>query len=167
LNLKRERATVNLVVLGYGLGRVSGGIGPVLRERLDFAVTLFKAGGYERLIFSGGVKESGVSEARAMLHYVRTSCGISETDVSLEERSLTTVENARELRSILGQTDEFTVVTSKAHVRRTRWIFKKIFGREVAVCSPKTDCSGLLGIFWEIPAWILSIVRVKWPTPRH
>lgn len=85
---------------------------------------------FEKIICSGGIfKESqqGIAVSSAMRVY------LGLTDVLVENESITSIDNVERLLPYFKDTDEITVVTSKYHVLRMKFIWKYIGKRNVTL----------------------------------
>lgn len=96
----------HVIVLGAGLkdGRT---VGPLLAGRVDTGIAHYReqrqAGRPTMLVMSGGQgPDEHISEARAMADYA-ISRGVPESDLILEDRSTTTLENLRFTKELIGQ----------------------------------------------------------------
>ncbi len=98
-----------------------------MKLRTETAVELYKKKRV-KIIFTGGFKTRGeMSEAKFMADYA-ISLGLSNEDIILEERSNTTAGNAYYCKKIMEKRDieSAIVITSPHHLKRARYIFKKI-----------------------------------------
>lgn len=114
-----------IVVLGAGLYE-DGNMRPVLVERLGATVKLAQQYPATRIITSGGVPRSGVTEARAMKHWLVAN-GVAERRITEEDSSTSTVENARNTAVLLAESGAqgAVVVSSPNHVSRALIEFRK------------------------------------------
>ena len=114
-----------IVVLGSPLGP-GDSLTPVLAERATAAVALWRAGGAPIVVTSGGVTHGARrAEADVLAEAVRAA-GVSE--VLVENRSLTTRENARFTWELLRERDARSVwlVTQPFHGRRATRLFRAV-----------------------------------------
>jgi uncharacterized SAM-binding protein YcdF (DUF218 family) len=79
------------VVLGAAVWGTE--VSPVLRERINHAVDLYRAGKVKKLIFTGGRGNSGEPTEAAAAREYAISRGVAAVDILLEEKSHTTYEN--------------------------------------------------------------------------
>ena len=109
-------------------------------QRMRQAVDLFNQGYAPILIISAGtlvlegtetLPESEVMRRQAL------SLGFSEDFLIIEDKSKTTVENARFTKSILDdhEVESIILVTSAYHSRRARRIFHDVFGEEIYIST--------------------------------
>lgn len=95
---------------------------PVLRERLNHAITLFKTGRVKALILTGGHgKDAPFSESEVALNYCVKE-GIPANAIRIETDSQTTQENLVEAKKILSQegwTDAL-LVSDPWHLKRAK-----------------------------------------------
>jgi uncharacterized SAM-binding protein YcdF (DUF218 family) len=113
-----------IVVLGAPL-TPSGELTDILAERVAAAAALHRAGGGALVVASGGVTRGAVrAEADALADGLRAA-GIA--DVLVENRSRTTVENARCCAALLAPYHVRSVwlVTQPFHARRAELVFRR------------------------------------------
>ena len=113
-------------------------------ERVEYAVYLFREdwAKKDRLIMSGGPlvwRHSWASLMKEHAEYL----GISGKNILLEDKSMTTEENARYTKEILRENGykSLILVTSPYHSRRAAIIFQKVLGKEIKVLSAPVEDS--------------------------
>ncbi len=108
----------SIVVLGAGLHE-DGTMPPVLTERLQAALKLAQKYPFTPIITSGGVPQSGVTEASAMRNWLVAN-GVLPIRITEEGESRSTVENAKNTAAILAArgASGAVVVSSPNHVER-------------------------------------------------
>jgi uncharacterized SAM-binding protein YcdF (DUF218 family) len=106
-----------VVVLGAALGP-DGELGPSLAERVEAGVTAWKAGLAPRLLMTGAVEASAMKRRAVEL-------GVPEAAVLVEQRALTTRENALFSAQILGPGAQVLVVTQRYHRARSVAAFRR------------------------------------------
>lgn len=116
--------TTNIVVLGAGL-YPDGAMRPLLVSRLQAALQLAQRFPVAPIIVTGGVPQSGVTEAQAMREWLVAN-GIPPFRITEENTSRSTVENARNTNAILAQrgASGAVVVTSPDHLQRAMVDFR-------------------------------------------
>ncbi|MFD4366947.1 YdcF family protein [Rhodococcus sp. NPDC058521] len=125
----------NIVVLGAGLNR-DGSMPPVLHERLQVALKLARQYPFTPIITSGGVPQSGITEARAMRDWLVAN-GVWAGRITEEGTSRSTIENARNTNGILasrGATGA-VVVSSSNHVERAMNDFRVAVAGRIPVAG--------------------------------
>jgi vancomycin permeability regulator SanA len=98
-----------------------------MKLRTEKAVDLYKQE-QTKIIFTGGFKTNkDLSEAKFMAEYA-VKLGVAEVDIILEEQANTTIGNAVYCKKILADNsfESAIVVTSPHHLRRSKYIFKKV-----------------------------------------
>ena len=114
------------IVLGAGVFR--GRPSPVLRSRIDHAVLLYDQGVVDQIIFTGGIgRNDTLSEAEVSANYA-ISRGVDPSDVLLEDKSTSTIENlrfAQEIGESAGLND-YLIVSTPYHMLRATWIARDI-----------------------------------------
>lgn len=106
-----------LLVLGLQLQR--GQCSEGFRQRLQRGHRLLESGSGEALYILGGVTSAdGPSEAAAGRDYL-LSQGCDSDRLFLEERSRHTLENLQQVRNMLGDQLDCTIITSRYHLARS------------------------------------------------
>lgn len=110
-----------IVILGYEL--YNGQMQDELVGRLDAAASLANAYPETLIVCSGGVtgpgNDEGNTEAGLMSEYLIEQCGIDPERIFIDERALTTADNAVNTFEIISQqgVESVTLVTSSYHMR--------------------------------------------------
>lgn len=127
---------------------VSGGD---TKGRTLHGVELYRKGWAPRLIFSGAARDpNSASNAKAMLA-IAAANGVAPRDISLDESSRDTKENATGTKQIAGGYKTIILVTSDYHQRRVYEEFHKQYGAHtVFINSPAKDKN------WGRRSWFLS-----------
>lgn len=114
-----------IVVLGAGLNR-DGSMKPMLVSRLQAGISLARAFPSAGIITTGGLPHGGRTEAQAMKAWL-VGHGIPANRVATENRSRTTIENARYTAQMLaaGRASGAVVVSSPDHVKRAMLNFRQ------------------------------------------
>ncbi len=120
-------------------------------DRVRYAVSLYRRGLAPKLLMSGGGRLSWRErEAEAMAAYAR-HLGVPARDIWLEDRSLSTEENALFSAPILKARGVRTIllVTSDWHSRRATLVFRKVLKPHgITVISAPTPTEGI-----ELKGW--------------
>jgi uncharacterized SAM-binding protein YcdF (DUF218 family) len=93
---------------------------PVLRERVNHAILLYEAGYVDKIIFTGGLGQTGrLTEAEAAAAYAQAQ-GVPAAAILLETTSTTTRENLRNARLIAAENNlqTFLIVSTPFHMKR-------------------------------------------------
>jgi uncharacterized SAM-binding protein YcdF (DUF218 family) len=117
------RALDAIVVLGAPLGP-GGALTPVLAERVAAAAALWRAGGGELVVASGGVTAGAPRAEAEAIAEALAAAGVPR--VEIEARSRTTAENARETCALLARRGARSawLVTQPFHGRRAVRVFR-------------------------------------------
>ena len=108
-----------IIVPGAGL-ESDGTPGVVLKDRLDTAIELFKAGVATRILVSGDHGDDYHNEALAMKEYVIEK-GLPADAVFMDHAGFTTYETMYRARDIFGVTS-CVIVTQEYHMYRSIYI---------------------------------------------
>lgn len=113
----------------------AGWLGITTKERVDKLLKNKNIFGNISVILSGrkGARmdyKPPITEARAMKKYLEKSGWQSK--IYIEEKSLDTIGNAYFSKQIIDKNGwrKILVITSDYHMKRTRWIFRKIFNKK-------------------------------------
>lgn len=123
-----------IIILGCGIDK-QGTISRITKERLDIFLEKRNKFSDIPILLSGrcsGFEKNKpkITEAQAMKKYLVTR-GINPTRIYLEMKSLDTVSNAIFSEEIVRRHKNWRhilLVTSDWHMKRTLWIFRKVFG---------------------------------------
>lgn len=119
------RSAQAIVVLGAAQYR--GRPSPVLRARLDHAVSLFRRGVAPRLVLTGGVAEGDTASEAAVSRLYALAAGVPDSAILLENEGRTTSQSlagvarllrARRLDTVIVVSDPFHVMRAETVARR-------------------------------------------------
>lgn len=147
-----------IIVLGAKL-RPDGSVNQTLKNRCDTAVDAWKRGVAEKIIACGGqMKGEPYPHSHAMRSYM-LGCGVPEHALLVEDRSVNTVENLRNVKKIMESRgmQHAAVVTSDYHLTRAMWIVsaQKISAGGIGAPSPREFKFLLKTRFRETISWLL------------
>ena len=112
---------------------------PVLRERLNHAIDLYKKGNVQTLLLTGGYgKGADFAESEVGLEYC-VSQGVPRSEIRAEFQSLSTIENLKEAKKIMSGEGwkKALLVSDPWHLKRARRMAADL-GLDVYV-SPTTS----------------------------
>jgi vancomycin permeability regulator SanA len=114
---------------------------PILADRLDTGLELYREGASDVLLFSGDNGQVEYNEVEAMRRYALDNAetyGISKDDIYLDHAGFSTYESMYRLKKVFGA-DSAIVVTQKYHLYRALYTAKKL-GIDVygVVAPPRT-----------------------------
>jgi uncharacterized SAM-binding protein YcdF (DUF218 family) len=125
--LDRAQPAEAIVVLGAAqyVGRPS----PVLRARLDHAISLFRQGLAPRLILTGGQGEGDTTSEAAVSRKYALRKGVPDTAIMLEREGRTTSESLRAVAALMHahRLDKAILVSDPFHMFRL-YILARRFG---------------------------------------
>jgi len=98
--------------LVYGDGRLSW----VLRDRVDYAIELYKAGKVKKLLLTGDHGQKDYDEVNAMKDYAAAQ-GVPEDDIFLDHAGFSTYESMYRARDVF-RASRVIVVTQAFHLSR-------------------------------------------------
>lgn len=112
-----------LIILGASV-HTDGRLSPILQDRVDTAIDLFKKGKADRILVSGDHISDNYNEVKAIADYLKTH-GISKNKLLLDHSGLDTYDSMYRAYHIFGITDAI-VVTQKFHLPRAIFIAKHL-----------------------------------------
>lgn len=113
---KVDRAQVGIVLGALVYGK-SGRLSPVLEDRVDTAIALYKAGKVERLLMSGDHGESNYDEVNAMRRYARDH-GVPDDRIFTDHAGFNTYDTMVRARKVF-LVENAVVVTNGFHLDRS------------------------------------------------
>ncbi|WP_257451002.1 SanA/YdcF family protein [Archangium lipolyticum] len=123
--LPRAEAPQKPVAIVYGAGLAPGGVpSPVLAQRLDAAIALYREGKVDTLLLSGDNSDRFHDETRAMLHYVLER-GIPASAVQEDDAGLSTYDSSVRAHTVFG-VREAVLVTQRFHLTRALYIANSV-----------------------------------------
>lgn len=105
------------IVLGAMVYGKSGRLSPVLEDRVDAAISLYKAGKVERLLMSGDHGQSNYDEVNAMRRYARDR-GVPDDRIFTDHAGFNTYDTMVRARKVF-MVDNAVVITNGFHLDRS------------------------------------------------
>lgn len=113
------------VALVYGAGLARGGKpSPVLAQRLDAALALYRAGTVGTLLLSGDNSDRFHDETRAMVRYVRER-GVPAEAIQEDTAGLSTYDSSVRAHGVFG-VRQAVLVTQRFHLTRALYIANSV-----------------------------------------
>lgn len=134
-SVKDERCEADVAIV-LGAAADDSGVSPVFRERINHAVTLYRAGYVGAMIITGGYGEGNTfSDAEMGIRYA-LECGVPADAIYTEDESCITEENLSGAKSIMEECgfDRAIIVSDPLHMKRAM-LMAKDFGID-AYSSP-------------------------------
>lgn len=99
----------------------------LMRKRVEKAISLYKKNKYDVVIFTGGPNKTKIPESEMMRGLSFEVIPVNR--IITEEKSLSTIQNAIFTWELIKDKDikKLTVLTSNFHIKRSRYIFKKLY----------------------------------------
>lgn len=111
-------AQPHAAVVVLGAAQYAGRPSPAFQRRLDHALALYRAGGVNKIVVTGGRRPGDpFSEGEVGVAYLNRA-GVPTSALLAESRSRTTIENLRNARTFLPVQTPVTLVTDEAHAPR-------------------------------------------------
>lgn len=142
------------LVLGASI--IKGAPSPVLAERLDMAIALYRAGNVKKILVSGDNGESSYDEVSAMLTYLRDHA-IPDKDVFFDRAGFDTYSSMYRARHVFGA-NHIIIPTQDFHLPRA------VFLAQAMGLDAQGVIAGTGGTAWdylrEIPATTKALLDV-------
>ncbi len=130
-----------IMVLGCGVRGDSPT--PLLADRLQRGVEVFKLGAAPKILMSGDHGQDHYDEVNVMKQYALDS-GITEADIFMDHAGFSTYESMYRAKEIFG-VQKMIIVTQKYHLSRALYIANKLGIEAYGVASDYRTFSGQLG----------------------
>jgi SanA protein len=155
------------LVLGAGV-YPSGRLTPVLQDRVDAAIELYRADKVARLLFSGDNRYDHYNEPQRMLEYA-VARGVPPEAIVLDYAGRRTYDSCYRARAIF-EVERVIVVTQKFHQSRALYLCNSLGLDAVGLAADRRVYLRRSITWWqmrEIPALVLAWwdVEVTRPTP--
>lgn len=155
------------IVFGAGLSR-NGSPSPILRDRVETAVELYKNGTVEKLLMSGDNRFVDYNEPAAMLQYA-VSLGVPEEDIVQDFAGRRTYDTCYRARYIFG-VEEAILVTQDFHLTRALFTCNNLGVQSSGVPADVRHYGRRSYLYWylrEMPATSVAMweVWVSHPLP--
>ena len=110
---------------------------PILKDRLDCGIALYKKGISDTLLLTGDASDSYYDEVTVMKNYAIEN-GVPEECIICDEEGLSTYASIYNAKSVFG-IKSAVIVTQKYHISRTLFIAKKL---RIDACGIPCDRKG-------------------------
>lgn len=154
------------IVFGAGLNRI-GQPTTVLRDRVEVAVSLYKKGKVERLLFSGDNRTDNYNEPLAMQNYA-INLGVPKEAIVLDFGGRRTYDTCYRAKAIFV-VDEAILVTQSFHLARALYTCKKLGIKAAGVPSDIHPYRKVTLFYWNIRetmATINALIDLKITHPK-
>lgn len=169
--IPRAEAPQAPVALVYGAGLAPGGVpSPVLAQRLDAAIALYRAGTVDALLLSGDNSDPFHDETRAMRRYVLDR-GVPPHAVEEDDAGLSTYDSSVRAHTVFG-VREAVLVTQRFHLTRALYIANSVgidaWGVAADEGRPRTRRYALRETFSRVLAlgMVLAEAEPRYPSGR-
>lgn len=146
----------------YGEGRLSS----MVRDRVDTAVELYKAGKVQKLLFSGDNRVADYNEPADMMTYAAQQ-GVNPADMQPDYGGRRTYDTCYRAKSIFG-VEEALLITQQFHLPRALFTCSML-GMEVEGVAADRRVYSPASIQWsasrELPATVIALLDVMRRAP--
>jgi len=138
-----------------GAAAWNGKPSPVLKERINHAVQLYKEGKVDYIIFTGGKAPGEVkSESQASMEYAIEQ-GVDKAHIIIEEKSMVTKENLEYALEVVEQQDydfdSYILVSDPLHMKRSVLLAQEL---DITVHSSPTQTSAFQSLETKLPFFL-------------
>ncbi len=130
------------VALVLGAGLKNGKPSPVLKDRLDNALMLYKNNKVSKIIVSGDHGNKNYDEVNVMKNYLKNE-GVLSEDIFMDHAGFSTYDSIYRLREIFN-VKKVIIVTQKYHLYRSLYIAKKLEIDAEGISATKRHYAGEL-----------------------
>lgn len=142
------------LVLGASI--VRGEPSPILAERLDTAIALYRAGTVKKILVSGDNGESTYDEVSVMLAYVRAH-GVPDKDIFFDRAGFDTYSSMYRARHVFGA-NHVIIPTQDFHLPRAVFLAQSM-GLDAQGVVAGTG-GGMWDYLREVPATVKAVLDV-------
>lgn len=118
----KEKEADCILILGAGVWGKNPS--PILRDRLDEGLRLYKAGIAPKIIVSGDHGKENYDEVNVMKNYLMEA-GVPDEDIFMDHAGFSTYESMYRAKAVFG-VDKMIIVTQQYHIYRSIYIAKKL-----------------------------------------
>ena len=155
------------MVFGAGL-QIDGSPSPMLADRVDAAVELYKAGKVQRLLMTGDNSSVGYNEVAAMKRRA-VEQGVPPSQINLDYAGFRTYDSCYRAKAIFG-VDRAVLVTQRYHLPRALYLARSFGIEAVGLAAgreyyPRQEYYDLREFAAMVVSWYE--VNVTRPKPRY
>jgi SanA protein len=103
----------------------SGALSPILEDRMNTAIELYRARKVDRILVSGDSRHPSYNEPKAMREYLIEKNGIAPDDVIVDYTGRSTYETCLRAREVFGL-DRAVLVSQRDHLPRALYIANQL-----------------------------------------
>lgn len=146
----------------------SGNLSPLLRDRVDKGIELYKAGRVEKLLLSGDNRFEHYNEPDRMAEYA-INHGVNPKDIVRDYAGRRTYDSVYRAKHIFGL-DEMIVISQRSHAQRALFICDRLgikaYGLAADVSFNMHSAGGTRMLIREFPASMLVISDLYFKRPH-
>jgi SanA protein len=155
----REDAPVRRVAIVFGAEvKRDGTPSAVLRDRIETAIALYKAGKVEKLLMSGDNRFADYNEPESMRQYALT-LGVPDADIVLDYAGRRTYDTCYRAKEIFGVSSAI-LVTQRFHLPRALFLCKAFGIDAIGVEAENYYYLKRLRFYWNLRELLASIQSV-------
>jgi SanA protein len=155
----REDAPVRRVAIVFGAEvKRDGTPSAVLRDRIETAIALYKAGKVEKLLMSGDNRFADYNEPESMRQYALT-LGVPDADIVLDYAGRRTYDTCYRAKEIFGVSSAI-LVTQRFHLPRALFLCKAFGIDALGVEAENYYYLKRLRFYWNLRELLASIQSV-------
>jgi SanA protein len=155
----REEAPVRRVAIVFGAEvKRDGTPSAVLRDRIETAIALYKAGKVEKLLMSGDNRFADYNEPESMRQYALT-LGVPDADIVLDYAGRRTYDTCYRAKEIFG-VDSAILVTQRFHLPRALFLCEAFGIDALGVEAENYYYLKRLRFYWNLRELLASMQSV-------
>lgn len=148
------------LVLGARVYR-DGRLSPILKDRVDAGIDLYRRGVVKKLLMSGDNREAHYNEVTAMRNYA-INAGVPSNDVVRDFAGFRTYDSIYRAK-MLWDLDDMIIVSQRFHLYRSLYIAKQLGVKAIGVAARHVESRSLVAasrreIAARLVAWLDVLV---------
>ncbi|WP_193200023.1 vancomycin high temperature exclusion protein [Nostoc sp. MG11] len=149
------------VAIVFGAGILpNGNPTPMLSDRVEAAVKLYKMGKISKLLMTGDNSTVFYNEVRSMQKYAH-DLGVPMKNISLDYAGFSTYESCYRAHKVFG-VHKAVVITQNYHLPRTVYTCSQLGVKTVGLGTPDIEIYGLRGMIPDLVREMLANVKALW-----
>jgi len=147
----------------------NGSLSPILKDRVNGAVELYKLGKVKKILMTGDNSTANYNEVVAMKDYA-TSAGVADVDISLDYAGFSTYDSCYRAKQIFGVT-KAVLVTQKYHAPRALYTCRTLGIDATAYAVADFDKYPDLRVKYTVREWLADVkawgeLHITHPQPK-
>lgn len=159
---KEKPTCYTAIVLGASVRR-DGSLSPVLLDRVNSALELYKSGKVKRFLLSGDHGQTDYDEVNTMKKHL-IKAGVDSADIFLDHAGFDTYSTMVRAKEVF-KVDSTYIVTQRYHLYRAVYIARKIGLNANGYVADKRKYSAI--IKYTLREWLANVKSWMWVSTNH